>query len=154
MPKIPAFSGCQNPPVIAVVPCGSAKQVQKCPAGEMYLGSYHAACRRFAGAWVKAHGGEVLILSAKYGLLGLADLIEPYELRMGKPGCVTATFVLGQAESRGLLAARHVLALGGRDYTRVCEAIWPHCATPLAGVGGIGKQLRWLKENLNAASQF
>lgn len=113
----------------------------RCAAGEMYVGSYHAALRRYAEAI-----GKVYILSAKYGLMELSTQIEPYNLRMGDQGCVTTSVILQQATRLGLLEC-DVIALGGRDYTRICRAVWPTCKTPLDGVGGIGKQLAWLKRN-------
>ena len=68
-------------------PCGSRKLDRPAPAGEMYVGSYDRACARAAAA----RGGRVLIISAKHGLLDPATVIEPYDLRMGQPGSVTAS---------------------------------------------------------------
>ena len=41
-----------------------------------------------------------------------------------------------------------VIALGGRDYTTMCQGVWPNCQVPLDGVGGIGKHLKWLKSRI------
>jgi hypothetical protein len=131
--------------MLIIIPCGSAKLKHRAPAGQMYLGAYHRACRRYADSLASIYD-QVMILSAKYGLLPLDEEIDPYELRMGQPGCVTTDQVRTQAEEHELLG-EPVIALGGKDYTQVCKAIWSQCATPLSGIGGIGKQLKWLKEH-------
>lgn len=130
--------------MIVVVPCGARKHKAACMAGAMYTGPYSRACKAYALS--VAPPWQVYILSAKYGLLALTDEIEPYNLRMGQKGCVTAATVRKQAEQRGLLN-EDVVALGGTGYTQVCRQVWPSCKTPLASVGGMGKQLAWLKRN-------
>jgi len=127
--------------MIVVVPCGVAKRSHRTAAGAMYTGAYHRACMRYARSIVVPE--QIRILSAKYGLLELADEIEPYNLKMGQPGCVTAAKVWQQAQRAGILDAT-VIALGGRHYTAICRAVWPACFTPLKGVGGMGKQMQWL----------
>jgi uncharacterized protein DUF6884 len=56
----------------------------RAPAGRLYSGSYHLACRRAAAALTEPDG--ILILTALHGLLQLDRVIAPYELRMGQPG--------------------------------------------------------------------
>lgn len=136
---------------LVVVPCGGAKRTHPCPAGEMYVGGYHKACRKYASKLAGGDEDSVVILSAKYGLLRLAEVIRPYELRMGRPGSVTVQVVESQAVALGLADRSVVIALGGRGYTKVCLAVWPHCLTPLGDKGGIGKQLRWMKGQLCSA---
>ena len=69
---------------LVMVPCGSRKtQLPQAPAGQLYIGSYHLACRRAAA--VLTTPDRILILSAMHGLLPLDRVIAPYELRMGDP---------------------------------------------------------------------
>lgn len=131
--------------MLVIIPCGQRKQTVTCAAGEMYTGPYHRACRRYADMLLAQGGGSILILSALHGLLLFSDRIAPYNLHMGQPGSVTALLVRQQAEKRGMLLEDRVIALGGAGYRKVCQGVWPHCETPLAGKGGIGKQLGWLK---------
>lgn len=138
MPPLP------KPRPLVVIPCGGRKRTERSPAGELYTGPYFLACLRWALARTYRH--RVLILSAKHGLVGLEEELDPYDVRMGDRGCVTEREVLAQASARGLLFEQ-VVALGGRGYTSVCRTVWPDCETPLDGVGGIGKQLKWLKEH-------
>lgn len=112
----------------------------------MYTGSYHKACLRWA--LTNTDTDRVYILSAKYGLLALQDVIEPYELMMGQPGSVAASTVAQQARDRGLSMA-DVIGIGGSKYMAVIRAVWPHADTPLDHAGGMGKQLQWLKQHVH-----
>lgn len=149
-PSMPSanFKSITNLQPFVVIPCGGAKRSERCPAGEMYVGGYHRACRKYANRLTMP--ARILILSAKHGLLRLTDVIEPYELRMGQPGSITTAVAWQQARKMGLLDESRVVALGGRAYTAVCRTIWPHCTTPLDGRGGIGKQLSWLNRQCQA----
>lgn len=125
-------------PPLVIVGCGAAKQSVRTTAGQMYVGSYHRACRRAAAAATTP--ARTLILSAAHGLLRLDDEIDPYNLRMGQPGAVGADQVLRQATTQGLLDETPIV-LAGTAYTSVASTVWPTAHTPLAGVGGMGKQL-------------
>jgi hypothetical protein len=81
-----------------------------------------------------------LILSAKHGLVTLDRVIEPYDLRAGQPGAVTAQFVRAQAGTLGMLDAE-VTVLAGRAYASIILEVWPQAADVLAGTRGIGQQL-------------
>lgn len=126
---------------VVIVPCGGKKSDHPDQAGRLYTGSYHAATRRAAAA-LTANGttGETLILSAKYGLVTLDRVIEPYDLRAGQPGAVTAQIVRAQAGALGMLDA-DVTVLAGRAYASIILEIWPQAVDVLAGTRGIGQQL-------------
>jgi hypothetical protein len=130
---------------VVVLACGARKATRPAPARALYTGTYHRAAQRAALAWVPA--SRVYVLSAKYGLLWLAspDLLEPYELRLGQPGAVTAEQVRAQAATFGILD-RPVVALCGQVYTSFARQVWTQVTAPLIGVGGLGYQLRVLGE--------
>lgn len=131
--------------MLVLIPCGGKKREMPCPAGNLYIGSYFKGCLGYALSITEPP--NILILSAKYGLLALGDRVSPYDLRMGSPGCVTAQLVREQAETRGVLTSERVVALGGVDYLDVVREVWPLAETPMVGTGGIGKQLKWLGDN-------
>lgn len=126
---------------VVIVPCGGKKQddTTVCEAGEMYVGSYHQACRRAAEV-LAGDGGRVLILSAKYGLVGLSHYIARYDLRAGDPGTISGEALREQAHKMYVTGA-HVTALGGAEYVRLAREVWPDAETPLSGCRGIGEQL-------------
>jgi hypothetical protein len=67
-------------------------------------------------------------------------VIEPYDLRAGQPGAVTAQAVGAQADALGILNAE-VIVLAGRAYASIVLEVWPRAVDVLAGTRGIGQQL-------------
>ncbi|MFF4879728.1 DUF6884 domain-containing protein [Micromonospora sp. NPDC000668] len=133
---------------VVIVPCGVAKLDRPAPAGQMYTGSYHRACRRAADRL----GGRLVILSARHGLLTPDTVIEPYELRMGQPGAVTASTLRAQARRMGIDVAGTVTVLAGRDYADPVSAVWPHAHRPLDGTRGMPEQMAVLAELARATT--
>ncbi|MCF3960288.1 DUF6884 domain-containing protein [Streptomyces fuscigenes] len=129
---------------VIVIPCGAAKLSRPAPAGELYTGSFHRACRRAADALARP-GGTVLVLSALHGLVPLDRVLAPYELRMGEAGSVTGEQLRAQARALGLGHAREVIVLAGAAYTAAARQAWPHATAPLEGAPGMGYQLQRLK---------
>ncbi|MBE9500787.1 hypothetical protein IHE61_31290 [Streptomyces sp. GKU 257-1] len=123
---------------VVIIPCSAGKLDHPAPAGKLYTGSYHTACRRAADA-LTANGGTILVLSARNGLIPLDRVTEPYDMRMGDPGCVTAAELRDQTTRMGLAQAANVTILAGTAYTAAARAVWPHASTPLAGSRGIGE---------------
>lgn len=130
-------------PDLVVVPCGGRKLQRLAPAGELYAGSYHRACRRAAAALSPR---QTLILSARHGLVGLEDVLAPYDTTFGDPDAVTADHVAAQADQRGLRTVAGVAVLAGRRYVAATRLAWPHALDPLAGSRGMGEQLARLAE--------
>lgn len=95
--------------VTYVIPCGGRKLDRPAPARELYVGSMFrhtwANVTRCAELDVEAGAApaaRVLILSAKYGLVDPEQVLEPYDLTMGKPGSVTAETLAAQATALGI----------------------------------------------------
>jgi hypothetical protein len=130
-----------TPERVVVVPCGGRKLDRPAPAGRMYVGGYHRACRAYAE---RVGADRVLILSARHGLLELHEVVEPYDLRMGQKGSVDADTLREQAARLGVLDAE-VVVLGGRPYTRRALEVWPEARLPLEGCRSMGEQLRRMK---------
>ncbi|MFJ9567173.1 DUF6884 domain-containing protein [Streptomyces fuscichromogenes] len=125
-------------PRLVVIPCGSRKLGSPARSADMYVGSYHRACRRAADA---LRPDLLLILSARHGLLDLDDVIEPYDTPHGAPDAVTSQVLLEQATRRDLLGLDPVVALGGARHVSLVRSVWPHVRTPLAGARGMGEQM-------------
>jgi hypothetical protein len=133
-----------NPTRLVIVPCAARKLGHPAPAGELYVGSYHRACRAAADT-LTAGGGTVLIFSDLYGLVPLTQVLQPYDMRVGDPHSVTVDKLRQQAAELGVDQAEAVIVLAGQFYVGHCRKIWPHAQTPLIGVGmGIGRQLQKL----------
>ncbi|MFL0028512.1 DUF6884 domain-containing protein [Streptomyces sp. NBUL23] len=126
------------PGPVVVIPCSGAKADRPAEAGHLYTGSLHTHARRTADA-LTAAGGTVLILSSRYGLLPLHQVIAPYDMRMGDEGSVTAAQLRDQAAELDVADAQEVILLTPAAYTQRAAAVWPHAQTPLAHLG-IGRQ--------------
>jgi hypothetical protein len=131
----------QEPPArLWVVPCSAAKRdVAAAPAGEMYTGSYHLAARRAALACV-SDASELVILSAKFGLVRLDDHILHYDLKAGRKGTVTGEVLRCQAHYLALSGAA-VTVLAGKAYAELAREVWPGLHHPVADARGIGDHL-------------
>jgi hypothetical protein len=119
-------------------PCGSRKLDRPARAADLYIGSYHRACRKGADA---LRPDRLLILSARYGLLDLDDIVEPYDTPHGTTDAVTAQLILEQATLRDIVLLDPVVALGGIRHVGLVRSVWPHARTPLAGTRGMGEQM-------------
>lgn len=129
---------------VVVIPCGAAKLDRPAPAGQLYTGSFHRACRKAADALAQP-GDTVLVLSALHGLVPLDRVLAPYELRMGQAGSVTGDQLRAQARELGVDTTRQVVVLAGAAYTAAARQVWPGAAAPLEGAAGMGYQLQRLK---------
>lgn len=121
---------------LLVVPCSAGKVDRAvAEAGKLYTGALHRAARLAADALP----GQVVILSANYGLLDLAQRVETYDRTFGQPGAVTAAWVADQVHA---LAPARVVSLCPRRYTDVlraaCELARVELVAPLAGSSGVG----------------
>ncbi|MGW7244545.1 DUF6884 domain-containing protein [Streptomyces sp. NPDC054804] len=125
-------------PQLVVIPCGSRKLGSPARAADIYLGSYHRACRKAADA---LQPDRLLILSARHGLLDLDDVIEPYDTPHGATDAITSEVLLEQATMRDIVHLDPVVALGGARHIGLVRSVWPHLRTPLAGARGMGEQM-------------
>lgn len=129
--------------MIVIIPCGARKRGSPAAAKELYTGPYYRACLRYARSLTS--DDQIFILSGKYGLLALDDPVEPYEMSIHDAQAVTLPTLQQQVRRRRLSGP--VVAVGGRRYTALCRALFADCQTPLDGVGGMGHQLRWMKQH-------
>ena len=129
------------PQRLIIIACGARKaDCFEAPAGQMYIGSYHRAARRAADA-ISTPGDQVMILSARYGLLDPTDRIVRYEMRLGNRYAITAQGLREQAEQLGLLNTAQVIVLAPAAYANLAAQVWPHAHLALAGTRGIGEQM-------------
>lgn len=116
-----------------VIPCGGEKADHAAPAAELYTGQMFrhalASVRKLAGYDVEEGRGpaRILILSALHGLVELSTVLEPYDLKMGKPGSVSVETLAGQALAFGIDWGAQVYAFLPKAYlARLDEALRTH----------------------------
>jgi len=120
-----------------VIPCGGAKLDNLAPARELYTGSMFKDALRTA----ELIGNRVLILSAKHGLVELDDVLDPYDVKMGDTGSISAREVAAQLV---LFNVHFVDMLLPKAYAELlieaAEMVGADYANYFEGSRGIGEQ--------------
>ncbi len=133
---------------IGVVSCTKKKQTHPCKAYEMYSASELFSK---AYAYAKENYNQVVILSAKYGLLFPEDRIEPYDLTLKSMKAPEvkewSEMVFKQMQKHLSLKEISIICFhAGSKYRKYLipqlQALGIECKVPLAKLG-IGKQLKW-----------
>lgn len=133
---------------LVLIPCGNRKSPKRQPAYALYQGGYFKICLRYALSITTKD--KVFIVSAKHGLLGLYDEVDPYNLLMGQPGSITADKVREQAIARDIVNEPEVVIVAGSKYAEIAKAVWPHGNWILEGKGGMGYQQQYLTRLMRA----
>ena len=137
----------------ALIACSKEKRqpVNKMHAGAMYLGDLHRKAQRLA----KMQNQHRLILSAKYGVLHLADMIEPYDQTMYDLTAAHrrcwAKQVASQLAAIGIGPGDRLVIYAGNTYCGFLELLPEgiEIERPLSGLG-IGEQKSKLKRMIQA----
>ena len=116
------------------------------PACDLYQGDLFRKSLAYARG---LNPDSIYILSAKYGLVGLEDEIEPYDTTLNTmPAHERREWsmrVLKALESVADLNTDQFTILAGKRYREGLVPAMSNADFPLEGLG-IGKQLKWLKE--------
>jgi len=149
-----------RPELVIVIPCSGEKAPglynaagELFTAGERYTGQFHRYARQHAE---RIGADRVLVLSACYGLLALADLCPDYEKKITDKDSIVSTpaKLAHQALTRGLRRQDvQVVSLCPAAYSAELARAVPELVTPLAGSRGIGEQrgriARLTRQDLN-----
>lgn len=139
---------------ICVVPCGSKKIWDKNPnagptkARHVYIGPFAKKCREYAERF---YPESWYILSAKYGFLHPEDIIpESYNVSFNDSSTrpITLDELNIQKSEKGLDTSEKVVVLGGKNYVRMIEDLFPalEIVTPLSDCKGIGYMMGKISE--------
>lgn len=148
---------------IGLVGCASAKLSRPAPARELYTSQLFRKASFFAEATCE----RWYILSAKHGIVAPDEVLEPYDVKLGRghrdpakdapPIWDWAAKVIDQLTAALADVPDPLLVtLAGEQYrTILFKLTWPH-EVPMKGLG-IGEQLGWLtarnRELADAAQQ-
>jgi len=132
---------------IVLISCASRKLPTRAKVRELYTSDLFKKNLKYAS---QINPDKIFILSAKYGLLDLDDEIEPYNITLnnmkGEEIRLWAEQVLRKLEEIVNLDTDEFVFLAGEKYRRYLVPKIKNYSLPLQGLG-IGKQLKWLKEN-------
>lgn len=122
-------SDCDKLPVV-IVSCGKGKRDTPARAGDLYTGNYFKSALGYARSITCEC--NVFIVSARYGLVKTNQVLRPYNLKMGEPGCITSSTLKRQADALGI-TARPVIVLAGKKYLRLLHDVFNDVCVPFAG---------------------
>jgi len=138
---------------VILVACSSRKLDRPATARNLYRGTLFRASLDWAAS---QNPDDIGILSARYGLVGLDQLIEPYDLTLNTLPVdevrAWSARVFGQLESEFDLKADRFIFLAGEKYRRFLVPKLAHVEMPLAGMR-IGEQVSWLQHQAGVRDQ-
>ena len=136
--------------MIVFIGCGSKKNNKECKAKDMYQGGYFTTCLDYARTLTNED--NIYILSAKYGVLHLEDIISPYNKTLN-----TATkqeyaewkqMVLEQFNKLGITGNDEVTMLCGKNYYKELLTYFKNINLPLKDFKGMGYQISFMKSQI------
>ena len=134
---------------IDLISCASRKLPHRAKARDLYISPLFRLQWQYAQQFIPS---RVFILSAKYGLVGAEEIIEPYDLTLNNMRVHErkrwSAVVLQQLQKNCNLKRDHFVILAGQKYR---QYLLPHFSSfeiPLSGMR-IGQQLHYLKEHIN-----
>lgn len=132
--------------------CTKTKADKKCAAKDMYISDLFKKSYQYA----EKLGGNIWILSAKYGLLSPSDIIAPYNqtlVRASKTECKKWAYkVYCQMVDAHIDFKEEAIFLCGTNYRKYLITKFKKASAPLAHMG-IGRQLKFYKENIRNEKQ-
>ena len=134
---------------VVLISCVSKKAEKKCSARDLYVSSLFRYCLAYARL---LNADKIFVLSAKYGLVGLNEVIEPYNESLNLMNDAKkkewADGVFDKLKNEIDVDEDEVIFLAGENYRKYLIERLKKVSVPLKGLG-IGKQLKFLKERLN-----
>lgn len=131
---------------IVLISCVSKKLSHNAKAQDLYISTLFAKNLKYANS---LNPDKIFILSAKYGLLGLGEEVEPYDKTLNNMSPLQikewADLVLNQLQKVSDLNKDEFIFLAGNNYRKFLLPKIKNYQIPLLGLG-IGKQLKWLTE--------
>lgn len=132
---------------IVLISCVSVKLSHKARAEELYISPLFKYGLAYAK---KLQPDKIYILSAKYGLLELDEIIEPYNITLNTMSSteikIWSEKVLSKLKEKVNLDVDQIIFLAGENYRKYLIPHIKNYFIPLKGLG-IGKQLKYLKEH-------
>lgn len=123
---VSAMTTYPTPRAYYVIACGAAKATQPTRAADLYVSPTfrNTLAKVTAEAALDDHA-DVLILSARHGLLHLDQVVAPYDQRIDQPGRITAAQLAAQiADLDGNTAGATLYGFLPRAYLRLlAEAV-------------------------------
>lgn len=135
--------------MIVFIGCGATKMKTACKARKMYVGNYVQLCLAYAQTFTTQD--NIYILSAKYGVLPLEKVIEPYNKTLNNMNIEEKqdwkNMVIKQLEEMNINKDTEVVFICGTNYYTLLEDYFTNYKLPLPKQG-IGVQQHFMIEEL------
>ncbi|MBU4205216.1 hypothetical protein KKH26_03535 [Patescibacteria group bacterium] len=134
---------------IVLISCVSKKLNYRAKVKDLYISPLFKYSLAYAR---KLNPDAIYILSAKHGLVGLNEYIEPYNETLNEKGVHEikewSEKVITQISAKHDLKKDMFIFLAGNNYRNYILPYIKNCEIPLKGLG-IGQQLAFLKNEIN-----
>jgi cytoplasmic iron level regulating protein YaaA (DUF328/UPF0246 family) len=133
---------------IILLSCSKSQVKFKSPAKGLYTSLYFKMCLDYAYRQVY---DKIYILSSKYGLLDIEDIVEPYDVELKnnvKERKNWADKVLKQLINKTDVSKDNFLILAIDKYVKYIENKITNKQMPMNGLNR-GEKLHWLKQKLS-----
>lgn len=131
------------------ISCVKRKKDLITEAENLYDSTFFKYCLKYAKSF---NTKNIFILSAKYGLLNLNDIISPYDLTLKKMNKkeknIWENKVINQCKNNNINFNDKTIWLCGKEYRKNLINYFPNSYLPLADKGGIGNQIKFMKNFL------
>ena len=133
---------------VVLISCVSKKLNYKSLARDLYVSPLFKKNLQYAKS---LRPDKIFILSAKYGLLNLNDVIEPYNKTLNDMRSFElndwSSSVLSELKKLVDIESDEFIFLAGVNYRKFLIPHLNHYKIPMLGLG-IGRQLQWLSERI------
>ena len=142
--------------MVVFIGCGKRKAIKKCEAQSMYQGDYFKTCLRYAK--VLTDNKNIYILSAKYGLLHLTDIIEPYNITLNNSSKEYRQQwkerVLEQFRQENIVPTQTAIMVCGKNYWKQLADYFQEVQLPLESFKGMGEQISFMQTEIRKHNKY
>ncbi|HLD12281.1 MAG TPA: hypothetical protein VJB87_01675 [Candidatus Nanoarchaeia archaeon] len=132
---------------VVLLSCVKKKLSRPAPAAELYCSPLFRLALRYARS---LKPDKIFVLSAKYGLVSIDEVIDPYEVTLNNMSMaavrVWSDKVFADLSKQVDVSSDEFIFLAGSRYRKFLVPRLKHVQVPLQGLG-IGKQLGWLSKH-------
>lgn len=139
--------------MIVFISCVKTKRKERCAARDMYISPLFKKQLAYAQS---LHPKSIYILSAKYGIIELDEIIEPYQMTVNDMPDETrkmwALHCYKQLRDKGVDFNSRAVFLCGKNYHGYLSRFFPNAETPLEGLS-FGRRLQFLNRKLKGCDR-
>lgn len=133
---------------IVLIGCGKRKRKEASKAKDLYQGSYFKKNLEYAYILSKKYKADIYILSAKYGLLDINKIINPYDFTLNNVNeryKKNWSYRVIKELDKKIKKTDRVIFLAGKNYNKYLKMYYKNNSEPLEGLG-MGKKMKKLNE--------